>query len=123
MTLSIRTLALALAIAFVLLIPQGASAQRLGPDREGGITGDNATRLNYFPSPSAPACRNYCEKNSNCTGFTWIKPGTYNPRDPAMCYLFSYWTQMTPHSCCISGVQESSTSSLGPREDNTMRLL
>jgi hypothetical protein len=111
MTISFRVLTLAMAIAYMVLVPQ--SPGRLGPDWQGAITGTDAVRLNYFASPSAQACRAQCENNANCKGFTWIKPGTYNPRDPAMCYLMSNpGTSFSQNSCCVSAV--ASAPRLGP---------
>src|SRR3712207_1733481 len=49
----------------------------------------NGTRLTFYPRPSAAQCQTECAANSQCQGSTWIRAGTYNPADPAMCYLMS----------------------------------
>jgi hypothetical protein len=49
----------------------------------------DGTRIAYYQRPSVDQCQSDCASNGNCQGFTWIQAGTYNPRDAAMCYLFS----------------------------------
>lgn len=65
----------------------------------------NGSRITYYPRPSFGQCQADCAGNSGCKGFTWIRPGAYNPGDSAMCYLMSAVTARVPHACCISGVR------------------
>lgn len=65
----------------------------------------NGTRITYYPRPSFEQCESDCAKMENCKGFTWIRPGAYNPGDSAMCYLMSAVTDRVSHSCCISAVR------------------
>jgi len=65
----------------------------------------NGSRITYYPRPSFAQCQSDCSGNANCRGFTWIRPGAYNPGDSAMCYLMSAVTARVPHACCISGVR------------------
>ncbi len=65
----------------------------------------NGSRITYYPRPSFGQCQADCAGNPNCKGFTWIRPGAYNPGDSAMCYLMSAVTARVPHVCCISAVK------------------
>jgi len=65
----------------------------------------NGTRITYYPRPSFGQCQADCAAMGNCKGFTWIRPGAYNPGDSAMCYLMSAVTDRVPHPCCISAVK------------------
>jgi hypothetical protein len=65
----------------------------------------NGSRITYYPRPSFGQCQADCSGNASCRGFTWIRPGAYNPGDAAMCYLMSAVTARVPHACCISGVR------------------
>jgi hypothetical protein len=65
----------------------------------------HGTRITYYPRQSFDLCEADCLKNGDCRGFTWIRPGAYNPGDAAMCYLMSALTDRVPHACCISGVR------------------
>ncbi len=65
----------------------------------------NGSRITYYPRPSFAQCQADCAGNANCHGFTWIRPGAYNPGDAAMCYLMASVTARVPHACCISGVR------------------
>ncbi len=65
----------------------------------------NGSRITYYPRPSFGQCQADCAGNQNCKGFTWIRPGAYNPGDSAMCYLMSAVTARIPHPCCISAVK------------------
>lgn len=65
----------------------------------------NGSRITYYPRPSFGMCQADCASNANCKGFTWIRPGAYNPGDSAMCYLMSAVTARVPHDCCISAVR------------------
>jgi len=65
----------------------------------------NGTRITYYQRTSFALCQADCAGNADCKGATWIRPGTYNPNDPGMCYLMSAVTQRIPHNCCISAVR------------------
>jgi hypothetical protein len=65
----------------------------------------NGTRITYYTRSSFALCQADCARDPNCKGFTWIRPGAYNPGDSAMCYLMSAVTDRVPHSCCISAVK------------------
>ncbi len=65
----------------------------------------NGSRITYYPRPSFGLCEADCAANANCKGFTWIRPGAYNPGDSAMCYLMSEVTAKATHNCCISAVR------------------
>lgn len=65
----------------------------------------NGSRITYYPRQSVAQCQADCSGNNNCRGFTWIRPGAYNPGDSAMCYLMSAVTARVPHACCVSGVR------------------
>lgn len=68
-------------------------------------TSFNGSRITYYPRTSFGLCQADCAANANCQGFTWIRPGAYNPGDSAMCYLMSAVTAKVPHNCCISAVR------------------
>jgi hypothetical protein len=68
-------------------------------------TSFNGSRITYYPSPSFEQCQADCAANANCKGFTWIRPGAYNPGDAAMCYLMSAVTDRIPDTHSISGVR------------------
>lgn len=68
-------------------------------------TSFNGSRITYYPRPSFELCQADCAANASCRGFTWIRPGAYNPGDSAMCYLMSAVTAKVPHNCCISAVR------------------
>jgi len=86
-----------------------ATAEVSPSPKEAFTTIDNmtldGTRITYYPRPSFDQCQADCLGNANCRGFTWIRPGAYNPGDAAMCYLMSALTERIPHTCCISGVR------------------
>lgn len=63
------------------------------------------TNLTYYPRASPGLCQSDCARNANCKGFTWIKPGGYNPGDGAMCYLISAISGRVSHRCCMSAVK------------------
>jgi PAN domain len=65
----------------------------------------NGVNLTYYPASTPEQCQLDCGQNRKCKGFTYIRAGAYNPRDPPMCYLASEVTAVTPHSCCISAVK------------------
>lgn len=65
----------------------------------------NGSRITYYPRQTFGGCQADCARNPNCKGFTWVRPGAYNPGDSAMCYLMSAVTAKTPHACCISAVK------------------
>ena len=65
----------------------------------------NGTNLTYYPRTSPGLCEADCARTPACRGFTWIKPGGYNPGDSAMCYLISYVSGKVTHKCCMSAVK------------------
>ncbi|MEQ1606036.1 MAG: hypothetical protein ABL999_14325 [Pyrinomonadaceae bacterium] len=72
------------------------------------FTGKNLT---YFQRQTADQCEADCNGNPKCLGFTWIKPGTYNAGDPAMCYLMGEITGTSPSKGHTSGLRSNSSSS------------
>lgn len=68
-------------------------------------TSFNGSTITYYPRPSFGQCQADCAANRICKGFTWVRPGGYNPGDSAMCYLLSAVTAKQPHACCVSGVR------------------
>lgn len=68
-------------------------------------TSFNGSRITYYPRQTFGQCQSDCAANSACRGFTWIKPGAYNPGDSAMCYLMSAVTARVPDHRSISGVR------------------
>jgi hypothetical protein len=83
----------------------------LGP-RENNISLDG-TRLTYYQRPSVDQCESDCANNGNCQGFTWIKAGTYNPGDAAMCYLLSAVTRRISAAGHISALKGAGGSGGG----------
>lgn len=73
----------------------------------------NGERLTYYPAPTVQKCQSDCSGNPNCKGFTLIRAGTYNPNDPAMCYLMSSVTSVVAANCCISAVKTSGGGDTG----------
>jgi hypothetical protein len=65
----------------------------------------NGERLTYYPVTTVEQCKADCEKDTRCNGFTFIRAGTYNPQDSAMCYLMSVAKEMVSHPCCISAIK------------------
>lgn len=65
----------------------------------------DGTRLTYYPRDSVELCLADCANNPNCKGFAFIKAGTYNPGDSAMCYLLSAVTRKIPAKGHISGIK------------------
>ena len=77
----------------------------LGPPLDGWtLSGPAESILRYYPSPSEEDCRADCERaGEDCMGYTWVKPGGYNPGDGPMCYLDKWYNGLTKHPCCITG--------------------
>ena len=89
-----------------LILASSIHAQALGPsEREVSLQG---SRLTYYPRPALAQCQADCANNPNCKGATWINAGTYQPSDPAMCYLMSAVTGRSPARGHISGVKQVS---------------
>jgi hypothetical protein len=65
----------------------------------------NGSRITYYQRTSFALCQADCSGNANCKAATWIRPGTYNPSDPGMCYLMSAVTQRVPAAGHISAVK------------------
>jgi formylglycine-generating enzyme required for sulfatase activity len=55
--------------------------------------------------PSETNCRDACERNKECLGYTWVKPNGYQAGDPAMCYLKDAISSTSRHPCCISATR------------------
>ncbi len=67
-------------------------------------TGKNLT---FFQRQTADQCEADCNGNPRCSGFTWIKAGTYSPSDPAMCYLMDQITGTTASKGHFSGLRSN----------------
>ncbi len=80
----------ALVLAGVLSVAAPAVANQWAAEGNVALRGTNLT---YYPQPDQNQCLTACVNNGGCTGATWIQAGTYNPRDPAMCYLLSAVTE------------------------------
>lgn len=76
-----------------------------GPIQQASINQGDGQLLTYYRGTTPEQCQADCAKNPRCKAFTFIKPGTYNPNDPQMCYLMSQVEKLTPSPCCISAVK------------------
>jgi PAN domain len=65
----------------------------------------SGTNLTYYPRSSPQLCQADCARNASCRGYTWVKPGGYNPGDSAMCYLIAVIGGRSSHKCCMSAVK------------------
>ena len=86
--------------------PPDASGRSDGLGTREDNTALNGTTLTYYARPNVDQCESDCANNANCKGFTWIKAGTYNPGDAAMCYLLSVVTRKIPargHTSAVKG--------------------
>jgi len=61
--------------------------------------------LRYYPRGSYPECDVDCQKDPNCRGWTWVKPGGYKAGDAAMCYLVSRIDSVVRHSGSVSAIK------------------
>jgi hypothetical protein len=97
--------AVAVAVAAVAYLMTTKPKHPLGPPLDGWtLSGPAESILRYYPSPSEADCRADCERaGEDCMGYTWVKPGGYNPGDGPMCYLDKWYNGMTKHPCCITG--------------------
>lgn len=120
MTQHIRKLTLAAALACGFLIPSMASAQGVGPREDN--TSLNGTRLTYYQRPSVDQCQSDCANNANCKGFTWIRAGTYNPSDAAMCYLLSAVTGRVSARGHISAVKGGGDTGGGGNQGTVIKI-
>ncbi len=103
-------------ILFLLFILPGRSATVNSQSNWGPINNQaslNGERLTYYPAPTVEKCQSDCNGNPNCKGFTLVRAGTYNPNDPAMCYLMSSVTSVVDATCCISAVKNSGGADTG----------
>jgi hypothetical protein len=66
------------------------------------LTGE---RLTYYPVTTAEQCKADCDKDTRCNGFTYIRAGTYNPLDSAMCYQMTVAKEFVSNPCCISAIK------------------
>ena len=83
--------------------PTATPEKPKGPFEVFDNTSLNGSRITYYPRPTFELCQSDCAANSSCKGFTWIRPGAYNPGDSAMCYLMSAVTdKISNTNCCIS---------------------
>ncbi len=73
----------------------------------------NGTNLTYYRQPDQAQCLSACASNGNCRGATWIQAGTFNPRDPAMCYLLSTVTGRVAARGHYSMVKSANTPAQG----------
>ncbi len=80
-----------------------SNSSRWGPTNDRASL--NGERLTYYPVTTPEQCKADCDKDARCHGFTFIRAGTYNRDDSAMCYLMSVATEMVPQACCISGIK------------------
>jgi hypothetical protein len=67
--------------------------QSFGPREE--QTALQGTTLRFYPQPDLARCQADCAAESSCRAVNWIQAGTYDPADPAMCYLLSGVTGRT----------------------------
>ena len=97
--------AVAAAVAVVPYLMTSQPKHPLGPPLDGyTLSGPAESILRYYPSPSEEDCRADCERaGEDCMGYTWVKPGGYNPGDGPMCYLDKWYNGLTKHPCCITG--------------------
>lgn len=79
------------------------------------------TNLTYYPQPDFARCQADCANNGNCQGVTWIRAGTYNPGDPAMCYLMATVTGRSPARGHVSVVSASSGATGGMEEGTALQ--
>ena len=83
--------------------PAAAPAPGAGTPYDGvSLTGQT---LRYYPRSTYPECDGDCQRDPNCRGWTWVKPGAYNAGDAAMCYLVARIDAQARHNCCISAVK------------------
>ena len=93
-------------------------AQQSDPVEEG--TALQGTNLTYYAQPNFAQCQADCANNGQCKGFTWIRAGTYNPGDPAMCYLMANITGRSLARGHVSVVRGSGGGGgSGGREEGT----
>jgi hypothetical protein len=88
----------------VLTPPFGEGGQLADPKDNWSLSGGEILR--YYGSPSAEACRQDCDKDLACRGYTWVKPGGYRPGDPPVCYLMRSFTNANQHTCCVSATRD-----------------
>lgn len=80
----------AVVLTSALMLPVPAIANQWAAEGNIALRGTNLT---YYPQPNQAVCLATCVNNGSCRGATWIQAGTYNARDPAMCYLLSAVTE------------------------------
>ena len=77
----------------------------------------NGERLTYYPVTTPEQCQADCDKDKACRGYTFIRAGTYNPNDSAMCYQMTVVKEFVTNACCISAAKRDTDSSLRPGEN------
>jgi hypothetical protein len=65
-------------------------------------------RITFYSVTTIKKCQDDCANNPQCMAFTYIKPGTYNPNDKAMCYLMSTVKTLSPAAGHFTGVKRNS---------------
>jgi hypothetical protein len=65
----------------------------------------DGTNLDWYPRETMQQCQDDCAGHASCAGYTWIKAGTYNPQDAAMCYRLSAVTLKNPARGHSSGIK------------------
>ena len=107
----IGAVAIAVIAAVAALLPYlrtSASIHPLGPPMDGfTLSGPSESILRWYNSPSQEDCRADCERaGEDCMGYTWVKPGGYNPGDGPVCYLDKWFNGFTKHTCCITATRD-----------------
>lgn len=107
-----------LTAALVPLHAETAAPQDIGAVEDG--TALQGTNLTYYAADFG-RCQADCANNGQCRGFTWIRAGTYNPGDPAMCYLMANVTGRGAARGHVSVVKGSGGGAVGGggREEGT----
>ncbi len=99
-----KIIAVALAGALMPLADATFAQQPLGPEYERwGLTGGEILR--YYDSPSPRACRDDCDNNAECKGYTWVKPGGQPPHEGSVCYLMRSYAGAARHACCTASTR------------------
>ncbi len=85
------------------------------------VDGFNMPGSDYanFNAESPFVCRNTCGGDSNCQGWTWVKPGIQGPS--GHCWLKFRLPTLVKDSCCNSGSRENISARDLKAEDHTNR--
>src|SRR5258705_10259011 len=68
--------------------------------------------LRYYALASYQQCDADCQKDPNCRGWSWVKPGAFRQGDGAVCYLVSRVDSVGKSSRLISSHLGSSAAVL-----------